>query len=225
MDWCGRAPIGIGIVHFHGSKVGISIRVCGQQLAEGGGVSRCGILIAGGHIAHVVLLIAAYVGLDLGEILVLAKSCHLGGKGDKAAAAGEGAVVLLLGWVRCRRVPDFHSIARGCRNLLGGDADFIIVCVGEFHRLCSALIAALVDHMELSQIIDNIGIACVIIIDWLIVGFSRHTHALSCLSSEAECSTVTIIEIPCTVILPGNSSAHCGGITGSRRLTRVASGA
>ena len=187
-------------------------------------------MVTGGHISHVILLIAAYVGFDLGEILAPAKSCHLGGKGDKAAAAGEGAVVLLLGWVRCRRVPDFHSIARGCRNLLGGDADFFIVSIGEFHGLFSARGAALVDHMELSQIIDNIGIACVIIIDWHIVGFSIHTHALSCLSSEAERSAVAIIEIPCTVILPGNSSAHCGGSTaplrgaGNRRLTLVASG-
>ena len=221
---CGCAPIRTSIVHFHGSKVGISTRVCGQQLAEGGGVSRRGILITGGHIAHVVLLIAAYICLDLGEILVLAKSCHLGGKGDKAAAAGEGAVVLSLGWVRCRRVPDFHSIARGCGDLLGGDANFIIVSIGEFHRLCSALIAALVDHMELSQIIGNIGIACVIIIDWLIVGFSRHTHALSCLGREAECRAVTIIEIPCTAVLPGDRSAHCGGSAGSGRLPLVASG-
>ena len=108
---------------------------------------------------------------------------------------------------------------------MGGDSDFIIVSIGKFHGLICADGAALIDHMELSQIIGNTGIACVIIIDWLIVGFSIHTHALSCLSSEAERSTVTIIEIPCTVILPGNSSAHCGGITGSRRLTLVASGA
>ncbi len=78
--------------------------------------------------------------------------------------------------------------------------------------------------MELSQIIDNIGIACVIIIDWLIVGFSIHAHALSCLSSEAERSAVAIIEIPRTVILPGDRSAHCGGIASSGRLPLVASG-
>ena len=107
---------------------------------------------------------------------------------------------------------------------MGSDSDFIIVSISKFHGLISAGGAALVDHMELSQIIGNTGIACVIIIDWLIVGFSRHTHALSCLSSEAERSTVTIIEIPCTVILPGNRSAHCGGSTGSRRLALVASG-
>ena len=107
---------------------------------------------------------------------------------------------------------------------MGSDSDFIIVSISKFHGLISAGGTALVDHMELSQIIGNTGIACVIIIDWLIVGFSRHTHALSCLSSEAERSTVTIIEIPCTVILPGNRSAHCGGSTGSRRLALVASG-
>ena len=224
VDRCGRALIGTGIVHFHGGKVGISSLVCGQQLAEGGGVSRRGILVTGGHVAHVILLIAAYVGLDLGEILVLAESCHLGGKGDKAAAAGEGAAVLSLGWVLCRRVPDFHSVARGCRNLLGGDAYFIIVFIGEFHGLIGARGAALVDHMELSQIIDNIGIACVIIINWHIVGFSIHAHALSYLSSEAERSAVAIIEIPCTVILPGNRSAHCGGNNGIRLLSLVASG-
>ena len=220
---CGCAPIGICVVHFHGSEIGISIRVRGQQLAEGGGVSRRGILITGGHITHVVLLIATNVGLDLGEILVLAKSCHLGGKGDKTAAAGEGAIVLLLGWVRCRRVPDFHSVARGCRNLLGGDADFIIVSIGEFHGLFSARGAALVDHMELSQIIGNTGIACVII-DWLIVGLSRHTHALAFTGRKAERSTVAIIEIPCTVILPGNRSTYCGGGASGGRLPLVASG-
>ena len=107
---------------------------------------------------------------------------------------------------------------------MGSDSDFIIVSISKFHGLISAGGGALVDHMELSQIIGNIGIACVIIIDWLIVCFSLYTHALSCLSRKVERSTVAIIGIPCTVILPGNSSAHCGGSAGSGLLPLVASG-
>ena len=115
-------------------------------------------------------------------------------------------------------VPDFHNIAVICRNLLGGDADFVIVCVCEFYSLFSALITTVVDHVELSQIIDNIGIACVIIIYWIIVRFSGHAHTLAFMRREAERIKRIIPRIPHTVILPGDFSAHRGG-AGSGFLT------